>query len=443
MKEENPVDCQVTKSNFQIEDGELELLLPSKSKKGLSWQLAILFIVGEIVGGGVVAMGDATVNAGWWSIGLMMFSLFSNLFMTKILVEIVALIGDEAYKTRDPYTRAIECAFGKKVKFFSSIILHSLNISVTTVYLILSTELLIMFFDEFAPILTTTLGFRLWLCILVAILIPITWLGTPSDYWIVALFASFTTICSAILISTSLLLNRPSDISKVPVRNVTPVSFFFGMGSILFAFCGVPFLPNIQSDMKDGKMLFKSSIFSYVIVASVYVPIGILGIVLLGNNINPNVVMNVIDQSKSLQNVYLKGILKKLAYTALVLLAGHFLFAYNLVFNSLAQELEEILKIKRVFCWQRCLLRTVFVLLTLILAQTIPKFEIILSLAGGVLMTSLSYIIPSLMYIKLIDNVSISYKCIMAVICTGAAIACFGSIYSSAIKIFNFYKNPV
>ncbi|XP_047124758.1 uncharacterized protein LOC105843512 [Hydra vulgaris] len=442
MENENHIE-KVTKTKFLIEDGENELLLPYLSKKGLSWQLAILFIVGEILGRGVVAIGDAAVNTGWWSISLMMISFFSNLFMTKILVEIITLIGEEAHKTRDPYTRAVECAFGKKAKLISTFILHSYTIFVTTVYLLLSTELLIMFFDEFVPSMTTTLGLRLWLCIVVVILIPITWLGTPNDYWVIALGASLTIICAAILVSTSLLLNPPSDISKVPVRNVTPVTFFFGMGSILFAFCGIPFLPNIQSDMKDGKLMFKSSVFSYVIVASVYIPVGILGIVLLGNNINPNVILNIVSQSLKLQNGYMKVVLKNLAYTALVLLAGHFLFAYNLIFNNLAQELEEIIKIKRVFCWQRCLLRAIFVLLTLVFAQTIPKFEIILSLAGGVLITTLSYVIPSLLYIKLIDNVSISYTCIMATICTFAAIVCFGSIYSNAIKIYNFYKNPV
>ena len=283
---------------------------------------------------------------GWWSIILIAISLLSNLYITKILAETITIIGEEAHKTRDPYTRAVEYAYGKKAKIFSAFILQLFTICVTTVYLLLCTELFIMFFNEFIPSFTNSFGIRLWLCIIAAILIPVTWFGTPSDYWVLALFAMLTTIVAAVLFSTNLWLNHPSDISKVPVRKVTPISFFFGMGSILFAFCGIPFFPNIQSDMKDGKMVFKSAVISYIIIAAVYIPVGIFGIVLLGDNVNPNIIFNATNLSNC-SDKYMKDVLKKLAYTALVLLAGHFLFAYNLIFNTLAQELEELLKIKR------------------------------------------------------------------------------------------------
>ena len=64
--EEIPENDQLAKESFEIDDGEKILLIPSiECRKGLSWQMAILFIVGEGLGGGVVAMSDATVNTGF------------------------------------------------------------------------------------------------------------------------------------------------------------------------------------------------------------------------------------------------------------------------------------------------------------------------------------------------------------------------------------------
>ena len=55
----------VSKSTFQVVDDErTHLLSTSGHHYGLSWQLAILFIMGEVLGGGVVAIGSAMVGTG-------------------------------------------------------------------------------------------------------------------------------------------------------------------------------------------------------------------------------------------------------------------------------------------------------------------------------------------------------------------------------------------
>ena len=284
---------------------------------------------------------------GWWSLGIMLMSLGANLYMTKILSEIITIVGEEdKHKARDPYTRAVQHCLGIIPKRISQIFLYTFTICVTTVYLLISTELLVSFFQEFLPNLQTHYGFRFWLCVITAFLIPISWFGSPSDYWMVALFAVLTTTCAAILFTTNLFLHAPSNLSKVPARKVTPITFFFGFGSILFGYCGVPFFPNIQSDMKDGTKMFKSSLVSYIIVAFIYIPVGLLGMTLLGDNVKPNIILNALDLS-NVTDENLRGHLKRLGYAALVLLAGHFIFAYNLVFNNIAQEIEEKFKIKR------------------------------------------------------------------------------------------------
>ena len=57
-------DVVVVKSTFIcVDSSETTNLLPT-NVTGLSWQKATLFISGELVGGGMVAIGDALASTG-------------------------------------------------------------------------------------------------------------------------------------------------------------------------------------------------------------------------------------------------------------------------------------------------------------------------------------------------------------------------------------------
>ena len=63
-------EVAITKSDFEIVHNEKSALLLGKKipHNGLSWKLAIFFIVGEVSGGSVVSIGYGLVNAGkYWS----------------------------------------------------------------------------------------------------------------------------------------------------------------------------------------------------------------------------------------------------------------------------------------------------------------------------------------------------------------------------------------
>ena len=60
-------EVPITKSDFEIVHNEKSALLLFGNKishNGLSWKLAIFFIVGEVSGGSVVSIGYGLVNAG-------------------------------------------------------------------------------------------------------------------------------------------------------------------------------------------------------------------------------------------------------------------------------------------------------------------------------------------------------------------------------------------
>ena len=68
MNEEDQSASINTSTNDLLitDEEEKSLLLPEAVQTGLSWQLAILFIMGEILGGGVVSIGGAITNTGIW-----------------------------------------------------------------------------------------------------------------------------------------------------------------------------------------------------------------------------------------------------------------------------------------------------------------------------------------------------------------------------------------
>ena len=53
-----------TESKFKIVDDVRSPLVPNMAMRGLPWQLAILFVMGEVLGGGVVAISNGLVNSG-------------------------------------------------------------------------------------------------------------------------------------------------------------------------------------------------------------------------------------------------------------------------------------------------------------------------------------------------------------------------------------------
>lgn len=59
-------EVPITKSEFEIVHHEKSALLLGNKipHNGLSWKLAIFFIVGEVSGGSVVSIGYGLVNAG-------------------------------------------------------------------------------------------------------------------------------------------------------------------------------------------------------------------------------------------------------------------------------------------------------------------------------------------------------------------------------------------
>ena len=68
------------------------------------------------------------------------------------------------------------------------------------------------------------------------------------------------------------------------------------------------------------------------------------------------------------------------------------------------------------FCWQRCVLRTSFILAVLLFTEFAPFLILIMSSHGTVLFVILGVCIPGVMYIRTFDHVGIVKKSMIIVI---------------------------
>lgn len=97
---------------------------------------------------------------------------------------------------------------------------------------------------------STGICFCTWLIILAAILTPLTWFGTPSEFWPAAAGALLTTTIAVILILIDCLINyehQPKeDRAYLGEEGIDFKSVFLAFGTVMFAYGGTASFPTFQ-----------------------------------------------------------------------------------------------------------------------------------------------------------------------------------------------------
>ncbi|CAH2000369.1 unnamed protein product [Acanthoscelides obtectus] len=364
---------------------------PGKSKtKGLSSFTATLFIAGGMAGSGVLALPRAIVNTGY--IGILLLVIFAfNAAYGGIRLGMCWSIVEERYHehrsaSRNPYSVIASKAVGKWAGALVSNCIRVTLFGAGTVYLLLSSQILQSLLMNALP----NIGFCTYFLIAAILVIPLMWLGSPKEFSIVGLGASLTTVIACVLFFTQIAFDG-KNLTKPVTHAVHGFDdFFTSFGTILFAFGGASFLPTIQNDMEDKTQFPKSVSIAFGIIMVIYFPIAVAGFFTYGEDVHPNVTLSL---TKTL-----------IVDIGNILIAMHLVFAFLIVMNTVVQDIEELFKIPREFGWKRCLTRTTVVVCCIIVGETIPEFDKILSLIGGSTITLLTFVFPPYFYKKLCDR---------------------------------------
>ncbi|KAL3882288.1 hypothetical protein ACJMK2_028650 [Sinanodonta woodiana] len=407
---------------------------------GLTIWTCAVFIVGEIAGSGVLALPKAVDNTGWIGVVLVIGCCFLSAYTGDILGRAWGIVRErhERYRTghvRYPYPAMGEITYGKFGRLLVSFSINFTLFGVACVFLLIASENIQSLLSDAG----VNISFCYWSIVIAGVLTPLTWLGTPSDFWFVAVGATCATAVACVILVANMIKDKPNH-PTVEHSNPDFLSFFTAFGVICFAFGGHPAFPTFQTDMRNQKHFGRAVLVGYLIVLAMYLPVSLGGYFVYGELVQDNV-LNVVS------NGYLK-------YIVQILITVHLLLGFIIVINPFCQELEHLIKIPETFTYKRIISRTAMVICVLFVAETVPHFGAILSLVGGSTTTLLAYVCPSLFYLKLCKmkptepgenwepievpfHVKVlNYEIILLGICAGAAstVSAINSLVSSSFS---------
>ncbi|GFO10639.1 amino acid transporter antl1-like isoform x2 [Plakobranchus ocellatus] len=284
--------------------------------------------------------------------------------------------------TRHPYPAIGQAAFGKNCRKLVSFCVDFTSFGSCVVFVLLASQNISDLVASIGP----SWSFCSWLVIVAAALCPFCWLGTPKDFWPIALAAALATAVACLVI----LIKMWRDAVVVLPAFHGPLywkSFLISFGTMAFAFGGHHVFPTIQVDMKKPERFSAAISIAYLGILALYVPVSVVGYLVYGSNLKANVLM-----------AMLPGPLLTIAQ---LLITVHLLTATIILINPVCQEGEDVLKIPPNFSFRRIVYRTIVMGLIMFTALSLPQFGAVLALVGGSSMTAMVFIFPPLFYLRL------------------------------------------
>uniref|UniRef100_A0A0N4ZB95 Aa_trans domain-containing protein n=1 Tax=Parastrongyloides trichosuri TaxID=131310 RepID=A0A0N4ZB95_PARTI len=349
---------------------------------GLHWITTSLFIVADLAGGGIVAMPLAMVKSGLIAGLIIMFILFIVFTYTAHLlgqnwIRMCKNWPEYNEHCRKPYPEMALRSMGQRSRTFTSFVINAMLYGVSIVYLLLASKIIN---DIVFSLFGLNFGSCLMLLIVSSIMLPVTFLKSPQDFWWAIVVAMFTTLFAVILIFGGTIADYNTCTSVAYYPNFDIRNLFLSLGTFMFSFGGHAVFPTIQHDMKKPTLFTKASIAAFILVIMMYVPVTVLGYVVYGDSVQDSIISSL--QTPILQNI------------ANALIAIHCILTLTIVINPLNQEVEHLINAPHHFGWQRIVIRSFVMGLIVFTAETIPNFGPILNLIGGTCVTLTSAILP-------------------------------------------------
>ncbi|TKR87047.1 hypothetical protein L596_011520 [Steinernema carpocapsae] len=369
-------------------------LKPSKFEKthGLHWIVTAFFLVGNIAGAGFVALPTALVQAQFWP-GLFLVILTSLIgaYCAYVLGESWVILQkrwpDYRQHCRKPYAEMGFRAMGSEIKTIVSVCISATQFGVTVVYLLLCAKNI---HDSVAAFSGYNFNFCLVILILALLLLPVTYLKSPEDFWWTVILAMVSSAVAAILICVGGAKDYETCHSHRKLPDFYFTQYSLGLSIFICAFGGHAAFPTIQHDMRKPSEFKKSVALAFSMLHMLYLPVGTIGYIVYGDALRDSVI-------NAIQTVWIQQALN-------ILITAHCILAMTCVLNPLNQEAEEFFDVPHHFCIQRIVVRTAILFFAVFVAESIPSFGPIMNLLGGSSLMLTSLVFPCLFYMYLLTS---------------------------------------
>ncbi|XP_050736625.1 uncharacterized protein LOC127008521 [Eriocheir sinensis] len=358
-----------------------------RAKRGLGLLLTSFFLVAQVAGLGVLALPWAVAQTGWLglvlvaAVGVCVGVCGCHLGTCWCILE--ERWPEYQRACRKPYPAMAFRTLGWPGWYTVNVVQCVTLFGVSIVTILLSAELLESVFTPVLPKLTMCS----WVLVCGAVLVPLSWLGTPREFWHVSVLALVAAVAAVLVVIIKILVETP--VEEATHASPTAHSFFLGLGTIMFSFGGAVVFPTIQNDMSDRSKFPLAIMISFCALLLMYLPMAALGYLEFGSGVQVNVLLMVHGPSVTAVEV---------------LMFVNNLFTYVLIINPFSQSLEEAASLPTRFGWRRSILRTSLVVAGVLVGLAVKNFGRILNLIGSFSVPLLTFVLPPIFYIRLCDS---------------------------------------
>uniref|UniRef100_A0AAG5CY03 Amino acid transporter transmembrane domain-containing protein n=1 Tax=Anopheles atroparvus TaxID=41427 RepID=A0AAG5CY03_ANOAO len=342
----------------------------------------------------IIALPKSIIACGLYGLPLVLFVITLQIYTAVVLGRCwtIAEKLDPSIvsKNRYPYAAIAEFTYGRRMSVFVTVLLDLTVFGGGIPNLLVAAQNLQLLGSRISGS-TFEVSFCYWLVIIGLFLCPIMWLGSPKNMRMLASVS--VVVCSSVGLLTWISIGEDRSRSAAgfePFNGITLglpplVQLLKAYGIIAFQFDIHPMLLTIQVDMQHKRHIGKAVLYGILTTCSLSAVTTFLTAYRYGTDATNNV-LQILPRSWSL-------------YLTILLVTLQLCLSSAVGNSALFQHIEDVLD----FTIKRCIIRSTLVWLAVLIAEILPRFDLVMGIIGGTLTGPLIFILPPLFYQRMLE----------------------------------------
>ncbi|XP_062554511.1 uncharacterized protein LOC134219696 [Armigeres subalbatus] len=361
----------------------------------------------------IVALPKSIISCGLYGVPLVLLVVTLQIYTATVLGRCwtiaVKLDPSIVRKNRYPYAAIAEFTYGKRMSMFVTVLLDMTVFGGGIPNLLVASQNLQLLGSKLTGG-EFEFSFCYWLMLIGMFLCPIMWLGSPKNMRPLASISVI--ICSSVAFMTWLSIGKDTFVTNesgmvVPRGDFVPfeglelgmpswIMLLKAYGIIAFQFDIHPMLLTIQVDMEKKYQIGKAVFLGLMATCTLSTITTVFVAYRYGMDTTNNV-LQILPKSWSL-------------YITILLVTLQLCLSSAVGNSALFQHVEDVLGASRDFTLKRCVIRSSLVWLAVLIAELVPRFDVVMGTIGGTLTGPLIFILPPLFYQKMTSLEKIYYQ---------------------------------